>query len=512
MIGVVSWLFTVARLNSRAALSELRAQTNALIREVAAHEKTSLAYQLAKDEAESANKAKSRYLAGLSHELRTPLNVLLGYTQLLASDTRLPDNARTSLQTMKRNGEHLGDLIESVLEVSKLEAGRLSVYREEFQLHQLLEQLVDTFEPQAVLKGLQFNFHRQSVIPDMVAGDKQRLRQILINLLSNAVKFTQSGSVSFTIFYRNEVAQFIVQDTGPGIDCAAQETVFNPFERVLDPTTAVPGTGLGLTISRALAELMGGDIELVSKPGEGCLFKLSLMLPRLRSSYRAPILTDRLIFDYHGPRKNILTIDDEACQRQLVKDILTPVGFNVLTAASVQHGLSILDSHKIDLLLLDLKMPDVSGWKGAEQVRNKGYKLPIIIVSANVRDLDVEDSAQQNHNDYLTKPFNIASLMNKVGQWLELDWKERDLDQDAALSLDTKNKPLAGRNQYQTLKSMAEIGYLSGFMTKLNAIDDSFQLPANAKKELKQLASQIQFKKVIKKLDNLMLQDSGEKK
>jgi signal transduction histidine kinase/CheY-like chemotaxis protein len=505
IIGVVSWLFTLARLSNHNALNELRAQTKALANEVSAHEKTSLAYQLAKDEAESANKAKSRYLAGLSHELRTPLNVLLGYTQLLASDTRLPDNARTSLQTMKRNGEHLGDLIESILEISKLEAGRLYVHKEDIQLNQVIEQLVETFESQAVSKGLQFIFKQQTFIPDMVTGDKQRLRQILINLLSNAVKFTQTGSVSFIIRYRNEVAQFIVKDTGPGIASTNLKAVFNPFERVLDPTRSIPGTGLGLTISRALAELMGGEIELKSILGNGCQFKLSLMLPRLRLNHQPPILTDHPIFDYHGPRKTVLTIDDEASQRQLVRHILESVGFIVLTASSVQQGIQILHEKQVHLLLLDLKMPEVNGWQGAKMVRKEGYKLPIIIVSANVRDLDVEDSARKNHNDYLTKPFNINTLINKIGQWLELDWKKHNNDIDVPSTLN--NKPLAGRNQYQTLKSMAEIGYLSGFMTKLHNIDKNFQLPPNTKKELKQLASQIQFKKVIEKLDTLIKQN-----
>ncbi|MEG3766526.1 hybrid sensor histidine kinase/response regulator [Alteromonas sp. 14N.309.X.WAT.G.H12] len=509
IVGVVSWLFTLVRLSNQAALSELRAQTKALAREVSAHEKTSLAYQLAKDEAESANKAKSRYLAGLSHELRTPLNVLLGYTQLLASDARLPDNARTSLQIMKRNGEHLGDLIESVLEVSKLEAGRLAVDREEIQLPQVIEQLVDMFESQAVSKELQFICTLETPLPDVVLGDKQRLRQILINLLSNAVKFTQTGSVSFLIRYRNEVAQFIVKDTGPGIAPKDQQTVFNPFERIQEPNSSIPGTGLGLTISRALAELMGGEIELISEIGKGCQFKLSLMLPRLRSSHRTPVLNDKLIYDYHGPRKTILSIDDEASQRQLVQDILRSVGFEVHTAASVEQGLQMLRKDTIDLLLLDLKMPNISGWQGAEMVRKEGYKLPIIIVSANVRDLDVENSAQKNHNDYLTKPFDIASLLNKVANWLDIEWKEHNNNDEAVPVTTMPNKPKAGRNQYQTLKSMAEIGYLSGFMTKLNDIDKNFHLPTHTQKELKQLASQIQFRKVIEKLDTLIKENGG---
>lgn len=505
IIGVVSWLFTLARLSNRSALVELREQTKALATEVSAHEKTSRAYQLAKEEAESANKAKSRYLAGLSHELRTPLNVLLGYAQLLSSDSKIPKHAKEPLQTMKRNGEYLSDLIEGVLEVSKIEAGRLSVHREDIQLRPLLEQLVDMFQQQALSKGLIFTADFPQHLPQYVSGDKQRLRQILINLISNALKFTEHGSVTFTVRYRNEVGQFIVEDTGPGISTQDQETVFHPFERVSDSNTAVSGTGLGLTISRALAELMGGDISLVSELGKGSRFSLSLMLPRLTHIHRAPVDEDKQVVGYEGESKTLLTVDDEASQRQLLSDILTPLGFTVITASSAKEGLDKLKRHAIDLMFLDLKMPEISGWKAAELVRQEGFKLPIIIVSANVRELDREDNARQNHNDYLTKPFAIANLIDKLGHWLNIRWINQNDDSPLEPAGENEgNKPPVGRNQYQALKSLAEIGYLSGFTAKLEDISEHYDIPPETQKELKQLSSQIQFVKVVEKLDSLM--------
>ena len=502
IIGVVSWLFTLARFSNRLTLNELRAQTKALATEVAAHERTARAYQLAKEEAESANKAKSRYLAGLSHELITPLNVLLGYAQLLSSDGRMPKHAKEPLHTMKRNGEYLSDLIEGVLEVSKIEAGRLSVHREDFQLRPLLEQLVAMFQQQAISKGLTLNYHFPTHLPHFVSGDKQRLRQILINLISNAVKFTQHGSVSFSVRYRNEVGHFVIEDTGPGIDEKDQEVVFHPFERVSDSNTAVSGTGLGLTISRALAELMGGDISLTSTPGQGSSFSVSLMLPRLTDNNRVPVDKDNSVTGYEGPRKTVVTIDDEADQRQLMHDILTPLGFRVITANDASEGIAMLEQHPIDLILLDLKMPKISGWQAAKMIRQLGSKVPIIIVSANVRELDMEDNAQQYHNDYLTKPFVINNLIDKLGHWLNIEWIKHDDESHVQSTIENaQNKPLVGKNQYQALKSLAEIGYLSGFSAKLEDISDHYYMPMETQKTLKQLASQIQFAKVVEKLD-----------
>lgn len=502
IIGVVSWLFTLARLSNQSALSELRSQTTALAHEVSAHEKTSHAYQLAKNEAETANKAKSRYLAGLSHELRTPLNILLGYAQLLSKDARIPSHAREPLQTMRRNGEYLSHLIEGVLEVSKIEAGRLSVNRDDIQLPELLQQLTRTFEQQATAKGLEFVYTPPKYLPLFVYGDKQRLRQILINLISNAIKFTQQGSIHFSVQYRNDVAHFTVKDTGPGISDADQETVFHPFERVSDSNTSVSGTGLGLTISRALAELMGGDISLNSRLGEGSSFKLSLLLPRNSDAVKEVVIEDKEIIGYLGSRKTILSIDDEAYQRQLMVDILTPLGFTVLTAGSAEDGLDLLKENNVDVLLLDLKMPEVSGWEVAKLVRKAQYKLPIIIVSANIRDLDVVDNAKHNHNDYLVKPFQINNLLQKISQWTDLEWVHRE-NVVPTKSVDPE-KPLVGKNQLQSLKNMAEIGYLSGFMSKLDDIEENYQLPPKYMNEFKQLASQCQFQKVIERIDKLI--------
>ncbi|MDU0354137.1 ATP-binding protein [Paraglaciecola aquimarina] len=261
IIGIVSWLFILARNSNHSALKELRSLTQTLATEVKAHEKTSQALQNAKVAAETANDAKSRYLAGLSHELRTPLNVMLGYAQLLSQDKNIPAKQRDSISIVKRNGEHLTDLIEGLLEISKIEAGRLTLQRDEFNLKAILQQLVDMFQMIAGQKNIEFHYQPCSNLPDYVATDKQRFRQILINLISNGIKYTEQGSVTLKITYRNQVANFSVIDTGVGISEDNQERIFKPFEQIRNNhTQAIGGTGLGLTISRSLTELMGAKL------------------------------------------------------------------------------------------------------------------------------------------------------------------------------------------------------------------------------------------------------------
>lgn len=502
IVGIVSWLFILARTSTRSALYELREQASVLAIEVKAHEKTSKAYQLAIETAESSSQAKSRYLAGLSHELRTPLNVLLGYAQLLSKDTTLNPETSMAVKTMKRNGEHLGDLIEGVLEVSKIEAGRLNVHRDEVQLRPLLEQLVNMFKLQAVSKGLQFDFDLPKQLPDYVTVDKQRLRQVLINLISNAIKFTQQGNIQFEMRYRNEVGYFMIKDTGPGISIQNQEQIFKPFVRVTEIQSTTSGTGLGLTISRGLTELMGGDISVTSEVGKGSCFKLSLFLPKIARVITTESISEKSIKHYKGPQKTILVVDDEVGQRELIRDIMTPLGFEVINADSAFAAMSVLNHHAIDLILLDLNMPDINGWQAAKQIRGENFKQPIMIISANVRDLEVSNTAEGHHNDYLVKPFAINSLLEKVGHWLNLTWvyEEDELNPDTS----NVNGLLIGKNQYKALKVLAEIGYLSGFTSKLNKINQEYTFPDGIFPLLREYAQQCQFQKIIQKLDELV--------
>src|SRR6201996_2362365 len=356
IIGVVAWLFVLAQQSRRAAEAETRRQTTLLIQEIDAHKRTDAELQRAKEVAESANLAKSRYVVGLSHELRSPLNAISGYAQLLEQDSTLQIKPRDQVRVVRRSADHLSGLIDGILDISKIEAGRLYLSRDEVRLNDFLDQLVGMFRLQAAAKGIDFVFRRPAVLPVVVYADEKRLRQILINLLSNAIKFTQAGSVQFVVHYRSPVAEFEVTDTGPGIRPNDLERIFAPFERgALGVTQPQTGTGLGLTISRLLAGVMGGDIKVASSVGVGSTFKVKMLLSEVTNPRRtAPV--EAPVSGYHGARKTILITDDDPVHRDLLREVLTPLGFILLSAPDGPGCLALAQHCRPDLFLLDISM------------------------------------------------------------------------------------------------------------------------------------------------------------
>jgi len=504
IIGIISWLFILARNSSHSALKELRSQTKALAKEVDAHEETSSALQSAKELAESANEAKSRYLAALSHELRTPLNVLLGYAQLLIRGQELPPKQHEKIAIIKRNGEHLADLIESLLEVSKIEAGRVTLQRDEFNLKAILQQLVDMFQIQASKKGIKFYYQASANLPDYVATDKQRLRQILINLISNAIKYTEKGSVTFKVTYRSEVANFSIIDTGAGIAKNNQELIFKPFEQIRNThTQSIGGTGLGLTISRSLAELMGGEISLTSHIGQGSTFNFRLMLFKLNKDSKEPGLIKSKAIGYEGNKKTILVIDDNLHQRELMFNLLDPLSFNVLLAENAQQGFTQLQEKDVDLILMDVQMPGINGWQMVKSLRERQYQMPVLMVSANARDAEYNLQAEGYHNGYIAKPLNLEALLGKIAQLLNLQWQYKNTKRFQAISHQKQTKPAVNEVQYQALIALAEIGFLSGFKDKFTEIESEYHFPEDSASQILEYVEVCNFPKIIEYLREL---------
>ncbi|MDN2663390.1 ATP-binding protein [Psychromonas sp. 14N.309.X.WAT.B.A12] len=504
IIGIISWLFILARDGNQNALKELRSQTKALAKEIDAHETTSFALQTAKEVAESANQAKSRYLAALSHELRTPLNVLLGYAQLLLRDQALPPKQQETIAIIRRNGQHLADLIESLLEISKIEAGRVTLQRDEFNLKAILQQLVDMFQMQASKKGIKFNYISSPNLPDYVATDKQRFRQILINLISNAIKFTAQGSVTFKVTYRSEVANFSVIDTGAGIALHDQEIIFKPFEQIRhSQSQSTGGTGLGLTISRSLAELMGGEITLNSQLGQGSTFNFRLMLFKLHKDPKEPELTKSEAIGYDGPIQSILVVDDNLNQRELMTDLLSPIGFNILLAEDAEQGYQQLQQQKVDLILMDVQMPNINGWQMVKTLREQHYHMPVLMLSANARDAEYNQQAEGYHDGYIAKPLNLDALLGKIAQLLDLQWQYKRTDNAFKDKDNQAHKPKLGVEQYEALIAMAEIGYLSGFKHKFDEIKDEYRYPAGSESQILEYVEVCNFPKIIEYLNEL---------
>jgi signal transduction histidine kinase/CheY-like chemotaxis protein len=434
--GVVSWLFLLAHESRVVAQKESNRQTRKLMEEIDAHKATDQALQDAKTQAEQANQAKTRYLSGISHELRTPLQSVLGYAQLLAARHDTPKAHHRGLSIIRRSGQYLTDLIDGLLDISRIEAGKLELFRTRVELPALIDQLDAMFSVEARQKGIGFTTRVQGSLPQWTLTDEKRLRQILINLISNAVKYTQDGSVEFHIRYRNQVAEFSIRDTGPGIDQEGLKRIFNPFERVRDKATAnLPGTGLGLTIVRLLTDIMGGDLQVESTPGQGSCFRVSLMLPWVDSQLSGPeTLEERLeqqpLLGYEGYQRTIMLVDDDPVLRGLVSELLVPLGFVVLEASDGNQALTLLqklpDGESPDLFLLDISMPGISGLELAALLRERGIRSPILMISADAAEQDRSPEEQAIYSAYLVKPVSNRRLLAVIGNLLELEWNWRE--------------------------------------------------------------------------------------
>jgi len=498
--GVVAWLFVLAHESRVVAQEESHRQTRMLMAEIKAHEKTDRKLQKAKELAEAANQAKSRYLTGLSHELRSPLNAAFGYAQLLENDPSIPENRRGAVAAIRRSTGHLSDLIEGLLEISKIEAGRLELYRNRVRVRSLIDELVTMFQLQAEEKGIGFEFHSQGRIPEWVTTDEKRLRQVLINLLSNAIKFTSQGRVVLHIRYRNQVAEFTIRDTGVGIAEEDQQRIFRPFERVRKPgMPAVHGTGLGRTITKLLVDIMGGDLQVSSTPGQGSEFRLWVMLSSVAHA-DADRDSQRPVVGYQGPPKSLLVVDDDPSHRGLVSDLLTPLGFQVTEAPDGQTGLDMARQSNPDLILLDIAMPGLDGWQTAAALRANGYRGSLVMLSANARESQT-DAPAGLHDDYLIKPFKLGGLLDTLARHLDLTWRHH-LDGDLR---ETRRIPVSQIRLDEGLRdellALAEIGHLAGLRDALQRAEQDRRLPPSLVGTLQAPLERFDFQALIKLLE-----------
>ena len=468
-IAIAVWPFILASDASRAARQETNHQTAMLMAEIKAHRRTDLQLQQARELADARNVAKSKYVRGMSHELRTPLNAVLGYAQLLENDRAMPDGLRHSVRVIRRSGDHLASLVDGLLDISTIEAGRLLVVKEEVQLPSFLTQLVDMVRLQARDAGLVFTCSTPPNLPDSVYTDEKRLRQILINLLSNAIRYTDKGSVTLRISYSGQVARFDVEDTGLGIAATDLKRIFEPFERIEHPgRAAVSGSGLGLTITRLLTEALGGELTVKSIPGKGSLFSVRLMLAPVPATQRVTSARDRVIEGYQGPRRTILVVDDDSRQTDLLREALGRLGFLVTVENNSTAGLALALSDNPDAILLDISMPGLSGWEVARQVRTATpRRVPIIMISAYAP----EPSGLQDppHDDYLMKPLRLERLLESLHKLLALDWISSAPQQEthrAGVSGGEKPAP----EHLEALRQLGQIGHLRGILLKLDEI------------------------------------------
>ena len=509
VVAVCSWWVVLGSESRRMAQDESNRQNLLLQREIEAHSRTDAALQAAKDVAESANQAKTRYVAGMTHELRTPLNSILGYSQILLKDEALTSTPREAVQTIQRSGEHLLALIDGLLDLARIEAGRLQLEPMPLHLPDFLDELVRMVSPQAEAKGLAFVYSRDGHLPTWVKADAKRLRQILINLLANAVRFTDTGTVTFHVDSRKQVVRFDVVDTGVGVLPQDRERIFLPFERGAAGRRqgGEPGTGLGLTITGLLTSLMGGELALASTSRRGSTFSVRVYLAEAADP--GPMReVPRQIVGYFGERRTLLVVDDQPVQRQMLAGMLMPLGFGVREAASGAECLASLHESVPDAILLDITMDDMDGWQAATRLRAAGYTdVPIIMVSANVFENQVQRLRAAQCQGFVAKPVLESELIAALHRTLGLEWRVAGavtLPEDATVH-DSGPVNLPDRVRTDLLR-LARVGHVRGLQTALDGIAAADPSLAAACTRLRGLVSRFE----MDRLQSLLTDEEAE--
>jgi PAS domain S-box-containing protein len=437
---------------------------------------------------------RSDFLAQMSHELRTPLNAIMGYAQLLRRDTRqLTERQASALTTIYQSGQHLLTLINDILDLSRVEAGKLTLFPAPTDLATFLRVVVDIMRVKAEEKNLLFSYHAAPDLPAAVIVDEKSLRQVLLNLLGNAVKFTDQGEVALGVSAAPLAAagtiqaapgapprtrlRFEVKDSGIGMSGDQLARLFQPFEQVGNPKRREGGTGLGLAISQKLVGLMGGTIEVESTPERGSRFWFELDLPVASEAERAPA-AERGVVGYEGRRRRLLVVDDVPQNRAMLLDMLQALGFGVADAENGAECLSMLDSFQPDLIIMDVMMPVMDGREATRRIRQlpDWSHIPIVHVTASASQEDEVKCYAAGANAFLAKPIEHDLLLAAIGTLLSLAWVRapapmETLEADAEEAVEAAIPPaeeIDALLQLVRIGNMQMIGARADYLEKLD--------------------------------------------
>ena len=396
---------------------------------------------IAKEIAEVANKTKSSFLANMSHELRTPLNAILGFAQLMQLDPSLTRSQVEKLAIINRSGEHLLDLINDILDLSKIEAGKMELNSNDFNLFCLLKTVKDMLQLKADTKGLQLSIVYTERVPEYINSDERKLRQILINLLNNALKFTTEGSVTVTVKSdpkNNYHLTFAIEDTGAGIAEAELASLFEAFAQTTTGRNLGEGTGLGLPISRKFVQLMSGDIQVRSQLGVGTVFEFDIITkPVLEKKLSEQKISKKVIgLAPNQPNYKILIADDAKENRQIVFQLLESLGFEVREAINGKETIEIWQSWQPDLICMDIHMPIMDGYQASQHIKSQtqGKNTIIIALTASVLEEECSLILSSGCDDFIRKPFRISELLGRLAKHLQVKYLYQE-EKDTSASM-----------------------------------------------------------------------------
>ncbi len=410
----------LARVGRQLELSRLQRE---LLREL--EERTLLERSLreAKEQAEAANRAKSAFLANMSHELRTPLNAILGFAQILARDPLLNEPQREHARSIHKGGDYLLTLINDILDLSKIEAGRFELFPAEWGCGGFFREIVQMFRIRAQGKGVEFREESLSPLPDTLFGDEKRLRQVVINLLGNAVKFTEHGTVTLRTGFAHGKLLIEVADTGIGISEEELSAIFEPFRQSGSGHLKLQGTGLGLTITMRLLEVMEGTLSVTSTLGQGSTFRAEIPMQVVRGASAEPQYEREVIGYCRSAGEgafHLLIVDDNGDNRQVLRLLLESLAFRVSEAEDGDCCLEQVAATQFDLILMDLRMPRMDGLTATRALRSQGVDTPIVALTAAAYSEDHAATRQAGCNAHLNKPVQLEELLQTLADLLPL--------------------------------------------------------------------------------------------